>query len=65
MSTKKPFSKYTIFDFKENIKSVEDFPTLEEFIKWADKHRVNMVSAFNHLVYVMKPKKQFILNQKV
>lgn len=55
MNTKNSIANFTIHEFKEKIKSVEDFPTLEEFIKWADKNRTFMVSAFNHLVYVMKP----------
>lgn len=56
MKTDNLITNLTLQEFKENIKSVKDFPTLEEFIKWADKHRVCIVSAFNHLVYVMKTK---------
>lgn len=52
----------TIQEFKERIKSVEDFPTLEEFVEWGNKHRINIVSAFNYLVYVMKPKSESIFD---
>ena len=62
MSTKKSIINLTLYEFKEKIKSVEDFPTLEEFVKWGDKHRINIVSAFNYLVYVMKPKPKNILD---
>lgn len=52
----------TIQEFKERIKPVEDFPTLEEFVEWGNKHRINIVSAFNYLVYVMKPKPESIFD---
>ena len=64
MDKQKSILDFTLQEFKDNIRSIEDFPTLEEFIKWGDKHRVFMVSAFNHLVYVMKHKKPFELNIK-
>lgn len=64
MNTHNSIANFTIHEFKEKIKSVEDFPTLEEFIKWVDKHRMFAVSAFNHLVYIMQPQKQpFELSQ--
>ncbi|MBQ7798652.1 MAG: hypothetical protein IJ371_05980 [Clostridia bacterium] len=65
MSIKKSILNFTLQEFKENIKSVEDFPSLEEFIKWGDKHRVYIVSAFNHLVYTMKPKFNNIFDLKI
>ena len=61
MNTSKSILNLTIHEFKEKIQSVEDFPTLKEFVKWGNKNRVYIVSAFNHLVYVMnsKPKNIF------
>ena len=56
MKTDNLIINLTLQEFKESIKSVKDFPTLEEFIKWADKHRVHMVSAFNYLAYIIKHK---------
>lgn len=54
MNTNKTILNLTISKFKQKIKSVEDFPTLEEFVQWGNKNRIFIVSAFNHLVYVMK-----------
>ncbi len=64
MDRQKSILNFTLQEFKDNINSIKDFPTLEEFIKWGDKHRMFMVSAFNHLVHVMKTKKTFELNIK-
>ncbi len=62
MNTKESILNLTIHEFKQKIKSVEDFPTLEEFVKWGNKNRVYIVSAFNHLVYVMKQKPKNIID---
>ena len=62
MNTKKSILNLTIHEFKQKIKSVEDFPTLEEFLQWGNKNRVYIVSAFNHLAYVMKPKPKNIFD---
>ena len=62
MNTNKSILNLTINEFKEKIQSVKDFPTLEEFVKWGNKNRVNIVSAFNHLAYVMKLKTKDIFD---
>jgi len=62
MNTKKSILNVTIHEFKQKIKSVEDFPKLEEFVKWGNKNKVYIVSAFNHLVYVMKSEPKNIFN---
>ncbi len=48
----------TIFEFKEEIKQIEDFPNLEDFLIWAHLHRTNLVSAFNYLIYLLKKYKK-------
>ncbi len=50
----------TIHEFKTIIQLPKDFPSLNDFVIWADSHRNIMISAFNHLVFVKKRYKKIL-----
>lgn len=54
----KDFIKYSYREFKNSINSVEDFPSLEEFVNWINYNRDYMSWAINHLIYIMKKDKK-------